>query len=92
MTKKYERVEVKLDDELMTQFVGTLEDAINVVVSANSEKDSRLELFTTLLSFAAQVAQDIGMEDKSFLKLSKQFFAEAEATAEEVPLDKSKVN
>ncbi len=94
MKKKYELVEIKLDKEILSQFTEGLQHAASTIVNSNLDKDSRIELLIVLLSFAGKIAQNLGIEDKSFVKLSKQFFADAEAepASMDVPLDKSQIN
>lgn len=76
-----------LDEELMQQFTDKLEGAINQVLQNNTDKDSRLELLTTLLSFASQVALDIGIEASAFTELSDQFYLDASEQVEEEYLE-----
>ena len=81
MTDEFE--DHDLDEELMQQFAKKLEGGINEVLQDNIEKDPRLELLSTLLSFASQVALDIGIEESSFTELSSQFYQDSSEQIEE---------
>lgn len=81
MTNEFEDYE--LDEQLMQQFASKLEGSINEVLQHNIDKDPRLELLTTLLSFASQVALDIGIEEESFNTLSSQFYQDSSDQIEE---------
>lgn len=89
MSNDYE--EQELDDKLIQQFASSLETAINKVLAKNLEKDPRLELLTTLMSFASQVAQDLGMDEESFTNLAKDFY-QTEEPEEEKKVKPSKKN
>ncbi|HVI40587.1 MAG TPA: hypothetical protein VM577_08005 [Anaerovoracaceae bacterium] len=81
MTDEFE--EHELDEGLMKEFAAKLEDGINQVLQNNLDKDPRLELLTTLLSFASQVALDIGIEEQSYQELSSQFYQDSSDQIEE---------
>lgn len=68
----------ELDEDLMEQFSAKLEAAINKVIKDNPSKDSRIELLTTLVSFGAQVAQEMGVEKDGFEYLAASMFDEIE--------------
>lgn len=88
MSNDYE--EQELDDELIQEFSSKLETAINKVLAANPEKDPRLELLTTLMSFTAQVAQDLGMDQESFANLANDFYQNTLEEPETVKKAKTK--
>lgn len=91
MSNDYE--EQELDDELIRQFSSSLESAINKILAKNLEKDPRLELLTTLMSFASQVAQDLGMDEESFANLATNFYQDTcEEPEEEITIKPSKKN
>lgn len=73
---KYEEVEAQLDQEVIHDYINKLKEAIDVVSDKHSN-DTSLELLTVLLSFAAQVGQEIQIEDKSYFTLAKEFFIDA---------------
>lgn len=89
MSNDYE--EQELDDKLIQKFAARLEVAINKVLAENPGKDLRSELLTTLMSFASQVAQDIGMDQKNFIDLSGDFYQDTDQEPVE-PQKKSKTN
>src|ERR1700748_676753 len=67
-----------LDDDLLQKFSSKLESAINDVITDNLDMDPRLELLTTLVSFAAQVSQDLGIDQTKFIEISTEFYQQAE--------------
>lgn len=81
--------EFDLNDELMDDFASKLEFAINMVLQDHPDTDCRIELMSTLLSFASQVAQDLGIDDADFKDLADQFYNNS---AEEEPFDVSQSN
>lgn len=74
--KEEEEILAQLDDELMQQFGSKIEKAINSVIKKNSDKDPRIELLTILMSFAAQVSQDLGIEEEAFSDLANTMYQE----------------
>lgn len=80
---KYEEVEKELNQEIIHKYINKLKEAIDTVSESESYVDTRLELLTVLLSFAAQIGQEVEIEDKSFFKLAKEFFYDAGKVLEE---------
>ena len=78
MTFDFDDQDEELNDELLQKFSSKLESAINDVISDNIDTDSRLELLTTLVSFAAQVSQDLGIDQSKFIEISSEFYQQAE--------------
>lgn len=69
-------IETELDEEVTEAFSAKIEKAINGVIKKFPNADSRVELMTVLLSFAAQVSQDIGIIKTDFGTLSKAIYNE----------------
>jgi predicted glycosyl hydrolase (DUF1957 family) len=81
MTNEFDDAyEEDLDEALMHEFSHKLESAINDVITSNLDKDPRVELLTTLISFAAQISQDLGITEDKFVEISEEFYKEAEAS------------
>lgn len=80
MADEYEEVEKDLDEKIMDDFASKLEFAINMVLQDHADMDCRLELLSTLLSFASQVGKDVGIEETNFKELAEQFYKEQEET------------
>lgn len=83
---KYEEVEAELNQEIIHDYINQLKEAIDVVSDKHSV-DTSLELLTVLLSFAAQVGQEIQIEDKSYFSLAKEFFNDAAKNNEQYEED-----
>lgn len=81
--KEEEEILAQLDDELMQQFGSKIEKAINSVIKKNSDKDPRIELLTILMSFAAQVSQDLGIEEEAFSDLANTMYQEVSESDDE---------
>jgi hypothetical protein len=74
----------ELDENLMLQFSESIESAINDVIGDNLDKeDTRLELLTTLISFSAQLSQDLGITEDKFSEIAIEFYKEAEESLAE---------
>lgn len=83
MTYEFDDQNEELDEALMHEYSNKLESAINDVIGNNLNKDSRLELLTTLISFAAQISQDLGITEDKFTEISSEFYQEAEDSLNE---------
>lgn len=80
-----EKIEIKLHHKIVEKIEKGVKQTIAEIVKQYPKKDTRIESFVTLLSFAAQIAQDIGVEQESFAELADQFFEEANEIVETVP-------
>lgn len=80
---KFENEEVELNSDLLDQFTGELEKAINKVCADNPEIDPRLELLVTLGLLASQVAQDSSYSKKETIDLMSDLFDDVTKAVEE---------
>jgi uncharacterized phage protein gp47/JayE len=62
--------EEELDPKVVERFSSKIEYAVNKVFDIYFAKDCRMELLVVLISFAAQVSSEIGIDDDSFLELA----------------------
>jgi hypothetical protein len=72
--KKTNETEFVLNENLLETLASNLEVTINDTLDEYPELDPRIELLTTLLSFAGKVAQDLEITQTNYLDLAKQFF------------------
>jgi hypothetical protein len=79
MAKKTKKVEVEqeteyeLDSNLMEEISVKLESAINRVIKKNSNKEIRLELLMVVISFSAQIAAELGVDEGDYMNLCNDF-------------------
>lgn len=69
---------VKLDPELLESLSGSIEDAVNDVLTNEPHKDGRIEVLTIVMSLAAQLSVELGVEEDSFVSLATTFRDQAE--------------
>jgi len=78
MTKQYatenEIVIDELNEEAMDSLSSKIEDAINSSMKSFEDDDYRIELLMVLLSFSAQVAEDLTVIPEEFAKLSGNIY------------------
>ncbi len=91
MTKQDSETNITtLNEKLLDEFSGSLENAINTVCENNPCTDPRLELLVTLCNFSAQVGIDSGYSKEEFLALAREIFDDFEP--EKKKQSKSKID
>lgn len=93
-SKNDEMVEIPIDDELVTEFVESLEGSINKICKKTDKQDPRLELLVSLGVVACQVAMDCGFECSDFLELMEGLYKDYEEPEEvqEQEVDRKNIN
>lgn len=90
-------VEIELDDEIIESIASKVEDLIHDVfcVELEGREEGYLEFIHVLVSVAAQVCLDMGMDKEVFMDLSDFIFEESTKFLQEeegVEIDISRLN
>ena len=77
---------IELDEDVLQQFGTEIQTAIEIVVHDNMERDVRIELVNILMSIAAQVSVDVGINDNEFMGMADFFYGEGQKIADETDI------
>jgi hypothetical protein len=77
---------IELDEDVLQQFGTEIQTAIEIVVHDNMDRDVRIELVNILMSIAAQVSVDVGINENEFMGMADFFYGEGQKIVEETDI------